>query len=363
MNVLDTVDTDKTTHHAPGRCPSIHVKTPPANHKAAVTHEVLKPTTHHITHEQVTREIHHHDVHHSILPVTDLEILPTKHYVVDPHQPGTLKEIPESAAPATNNWAITPTTNPGLASSPKNSDDGSAAAATTRPRAGEGSPVLINKRCIVTDEGVPRTGYFWRHPPMPVTAAHNNRGDTAPVRLDGKHASDQGVDSLASQQQGQLLSKTPGPASPALNLDELHRRAEASLLESLNKLDSHIITTLNGGLTEQPSHPATESPAEAQAAAVVAPEDTPAAAAPPAATVASHTWGPAQAQEDAMAPTLTKERKASHGKGMWTPSEKSLPPIASSGTSGSERESVRGKVRAKLRDATRAVGRRLKQHS
>ena len=60
----------------------------------AVTHEHISPTVHHVTEEQITREIHNYDVYHRVLPVIETVVLPTKHYVRE--LDGSITEIPES---------------------------------------------------------------------------------------------------------------------------------------------------------------------------------------------------------------------------------------------------------------------------
>lgn len=65
---------------------------------AAVTHEVIKPTEHHIREEQIHREIHYHDVYHRIQPVYETEVLPTRHFVPDPKANGLI-EVSEDQLP------------------------------------------------------------------------------------------------------------------------------------------------------------------------------------------------------------------------------------------------------------------------
>lgn len=78
----DTEDFVKTTTVAP-----------------AVTHEIIKPTVHEIVETEVHRDIHTHEVHRTIQPVYDVEILPPKHFV--PAGPnGELVEVSEDQLPA-----------------------------------------------------------------------------------------------------------------------------------------------------------------------------------------------------------------------------------------------------------------------
>ncbi|KAK4188904.1 hypothetical protein QBC35DRAFT_495084 [Podospora australis] len=92
----NTEDVDKTTTVAP-----------------AVTHEVIKPQVHEIVETKVHRDIHTHEVHRTVQPVYDVEVLPPKHYVPGPPGPNgeeTLIQVPENKLPectGTNqNWHI-----------------------------------------------------------------------------------------------------------------------------------------------------------------------------------------------------------------------------------------------------------------
>ncbi|KAK0752979.1 hypothetical protein B0T18DRAFT_395740 [Schizothecium vesticola] len=66
-------DVDKTTTHSP------------------VIQERITPQVHEIQHQQIHREIHTHDVIHTIQPIRQIEVLPAKHYVQDAN--GKLVEI------------------------------------------------------------------------------------------------------------------------------------------------------------------------------------------------------------------------------------------------------------------------------
>lgn len=70
----------------------------------AVTKEVIKPTMHEIRQEQITREIHNHDIFHRILPVKDVEIIPSRHFMRD--EAGNVQEIPASAVPYGTNTVL-----------------------------------------------------------------------------------------------------------------------------------------------------------------------------------------------------------------------------------------------------------------
>ncbi|KAF2691106.1 hypothetical protein K458DRAFT_426479 [Lentithecium fluviatile CBS 122367] len=80
INISSTEDVDKSTRFAP-----------------AVTHEVVKPHEHHVREEQIYREIHNYDVYHRIQPVSQTEILPSRHFIHDAD--GNLVEITEDQIP------------------------------------------------------------------------------------------------------------------------------------------------------------------------------------------------------------------------------------------------------------------------
>ncbi|KAK1834556.1 hypothetical protein QBC39DRAFT_369060 [Podospora conica] len=59
----------------------------------AVTHEVVRPQQHEVVEEQITREIHTHEVHQKIQPIFDVEVRPARHLV--PDDDGRLVEVTE----------------------------------------------------------------------------------------------------------------------------------------------------------------------------------------------------------------------------------------------------------------------------
>lgn len=169
--------------------------------------------------EVITREIHTHDVYHRVLPVIETEILPTKHYIKSPDGK-SLIEIPESEVPrrsisgrANGDWQVTKTKNgavdlPTALHRPHHRatsaahppvDDGAdgpvIGLARSEPRRDNRSrgnslkslsskgknilePILTSKE-YMTKDGVPRTEYVWRHPPVFETVD----GETQPVYI------------------------------------------------------------------------------------------------------------------------------------------------------------------------------------
>ncbi|KAI2464689.1 hypothetical protein F4781DRAFT_439324 [Annulohypoxylon bovei var. microspora] len=79
-SLSNTVDTDKTTSYA-----------------QAITHETVRPHIHEIKEEQIYRDTHTHDVYHRIQPVSDIEVLPARHFVLGSNS--ALVEVPEGDLP------------------------------------------------------------------------------------------------------------------------------------------------------------------------------------------------------------------------------------------------------------------------
>lgn len=76
--VLDLNDSEDTTYHK--------------KFVPAVTHETIRQDVHEVIHEEVTREIHTHDIYHRILPIHEVEVLPARHYIQ--MEDGTRREVP-----------------------------------------------------------------------------------------------------------------------------------------------------------------------------------------------------------------------------------------------------------------------------
>ncbi|KAL2070160.1 hypothetical protein VTL71DRAFT_13186 [Oculimacula yallundae] len=189
LDLSNTVDTDVITKTLP-----------------AVTHEHVTPIQREIIEEQITREIHTHEVRHHILPVIDTEILPAKHYINSPDGKGLI-EIPEPQVPEhkltgrmNGNWALSRTPRSRANSLAQNvahyradSDEYESAEAPViglargepKPRSRASSrasnhivrqsrslknlftePILVSKKEYMTEDHFPRTEYLWRHPPV-----------------------------------------------------------------------------------------------------------------------------------------------------------------------------------------------------
>ncbi|TAQ86815.1 hypothetical protein B7494_g4881 [Chlorociboria aeruginascens] len=176
VDLTDTVDTNISTKTLP-----------------AVVQENVTPTPHEIRDEHITREIHNHDVYHRVLPVIQTEILPTKHYVLA-KDGKSLIEIPESMIPGRSangsphrNWEIIetphgaehgsilhrtstevfdgPVDRARLEATPELKPE-SPTSSTTTGVSLPNEPMLASKLESLTKDGISRTEYTWRHPPV-----------------------------------------------------------------------------------------------------------------------------------------------------------------------------------------------------
>ncbi|KAF2842469.1 hypothetical protein M501DRAFT_420531 [Patellaria atrata CBS 101060] len=133
----------------------------------AVTHETVHPHIHHIREESITREIHNHDVYHRILPVVDVEVLPTKHYIRSPENPTELIQISESQIPGYDerhpykqNWVIAETL-----SKPDGARSELYNYGTGRGLLPRMNTFKADEKRYVGEDGVKRTKTTWIHPP------------------------------------------------------------------------------------------------------------------------------------------------------------------------------------------------------
>jgi hypothetical protein len=141
IDLSNTCDTEVRVRYAP-----------------AITRETIMPTVHHIREKQITREIHHHDELHRILPVKDIEVLPARHFVRASN--GDLNEVPTDAVPgatgANESWQIANTGTRG--------EDISLAPRPFTTIALEGFPQNYEER--IDADGVKRSHTTWFYPPV-----------------------------------------------------------------------------------------------------------------------------------------------------------------------------------------------------
>ena len=169
----------------------------------AVTHNTIHRAVHHNREERITREIHTHDYFHRILPVTDVEVLPPRHFVPSVVDPTKLIEVPGHAIPGRRddddqkmrNWFIARAVE-------KSSTDwlnqrrGPRRLTARGFRDGEGA-----HHEWVGEDGVERSTTTWVHPPT-IEEGGRRTGQTVPFHLgsadpnrDGFRPEDFSVDS------------------------------------------------------------------------------------------------------------------------------------------------------------------------
>lgn len=137
----------------------------------AVTHETVEVRKHEIRHEVIDREIHTHEVHHRVLPVIDVQVLPAKHYVPGPD--GRLIQVPESQIPgrtaANQSWVIAETVS-------KTKPDVTQPRQFTARAFGEADADVPE---YVDADGVKQSKTTWIHPPEIETGGEKT-GQTVP---------------------------------------------------------------------------------------------------------------------------------------------------------------------------------------
>lgn len=159
------------------------------NWAPAVTHEVVNKDIHHIREEEITRDIHTHDVYHRILPIHDVEVLPARHFV--PDGKGGLVEISKDEIPGRagdeQKWQIVETVSKGNV--------------TKEPRrftAREFPGAEGDYKEYISPEGVPRTETTWVHPPE-VEEYGKLSGQTVPFHFGSTDPRDDGLRIYAPQ--------------------------------------------------------------------------------------------------------------------------------------------------------------------
>ena len=82
-NVVDLEDSVDTIYHR--------------RQAPAVVQETIKQPVHEVQHRLYERDIHEHEIHHRILPVKEVEVLPARHFVEDAQ--GRRHEVPAHRVP------------------------------------------------------------------------------------------------------------------------------------------------------------------------------------------------------------------------------------------------------------------------
>lgn len=150
----------------------------------AVTHNMIVEEHRDIREEQITREIHTHDVHHRILPVIDIEVKPARHFI--PVE-GGYAEIAEEELPGRTGenakWAIAEFVS-------KSMSKGGRVPRQFTARKFEGSEGEYKERKM--PEGHTRTEQCWVHPPT-LEDGGMRSGQTYPFHFGSADTKDDGL--------------------------------------------------------------------------------------------------------------------------------------------------------------------------
>ncbi|KAI7264336.1 hypothetical protein KC345_g8837 [Hortaea werneckii] len=179
----------------------------------AVTHETIREDVHNIREEVITREIHNHHVFHRVLPIVDIEVLPSRHFVP---MEGGYAEISEDEVPGragqNAQWVIAETMSKMLPESKPTSTP-----LTFTASRFEGSE--YDDKEYVGEDGIKRTEQWWVHPPT-IENGGRDSGQTYPfymgfpdpkdngLRATLPHGNVIGVSPLLAKQQRERLQKT-----------------------------------------------------------------------------------------------------------------------------------------------------------
>lgn len=152
----------------------------------AVTHEQRRVDTHEIRREAVTREVHHHDVYHRILPIKDVEVKPARHFV--PVQDG-LVEIAEEELPGRTrektNWAIAELVS---SSTPASEENVFRRQFTARNFLGDEG----DEKEYISSHGHPVKEQTWVHPPT-LDDDGRRAGHTHPFHFESEDPKEDGL--------------------------------------------------------------------------------------------------------------------------------------------------------------------------
>jgi hypothetical protein len=160
-----------------------------------------------------TREIHNHDVYHRVLPVIDVEVLPSRHFIRDENESNLLHEIPGSALPALRekvHLAMTEAASQILpAPLPANEISHPRRFTALDFPGTEGDHVEYTR-----PDGVQHSERWWVHPPTLDDTAHE-AGKTQPFHFDHPDGLPDGFRAAHSVAQDGAVT-TAVPSKPAL---------------------------------------------------------------------------------------------------------------------------------------------------
>ena len=165
----------------------------------AVIHETITQNIHTIYHQEITREIHEYHVFHRILPITDIEVLPPRHFV-PLEEPGTFAEIAASEIPGrtgeNQDWAIVETVTRVFDPEARKPAVGAGAQAPILPTRFTARKFADDEgeyKEYTTPEGVKRTEQWWVHPPTFYEPLAKASGQTYPFYVGSPNPAENGL--------------------------------------------------------------------------------------------------------------------------------------------------------------------------
>ncbi|KAK0344711.1 hypothetical protein LTS02_014440 [Friedmanniomyces endolithicus] len=167
----------------------------------AVTHEKVIQNVHHIREERITREFHNHHVFHRILPITDIQVLPARHFV--PIE-GGYAEISATELPARTGvnaqWLLAELASKGLPRSQAPIVPDRFTARTFKGTEGDYKEYMA-------PEGFPRTEQTWVYPPTYYEYGAIETGQTYTFHMGSADPKDDGL--RAKLPEGEVIGVTP----------------------------------------------------------------------------------------------------------------------------------------------------------
>ncbi|KAK1061293.1 hypothetical protein LTR74_011177 [Friedmanniomyces endolithicus] len=167
----------------------------------AVTHETVIQNVHHIREERITREFHNHHVFHRILPITDIQVLPARHFV--PIE-GGYAEISAAELPARTGvnaqWVLAELASKGLPRSQGPIVPDRFTARTFKGTEGDYKEYMA-------PEGFPRTEQTWVYPPTYYEFGAIETGQTYTFHMGSADPRDDGL--RAKLPEGDVIGVTP----------------------------------------------------------------------------------------------------------------------------------------------------------
>lgn len=161
----------------------------------------------------ITREIHTHTVYHRVLPIVDIEILPSRHFLADENDPSTLHELPPTALPALRQQIHSAMTQAASSILPAPLPENE----TSHPRkfTARDFPGSEGDATEYTDsEGVLRTEKWWVHPPTLDDTAQL-AGKTEAFHFDHPDGQDDGFRAGSSPSSDEIVAVAGGIAPNA----------------------------------------------------------------------------------------------------------------------------------------------------